>query len=82
MPSPLYLGALTDILEEPYYFDELRYQKVTVNVHSHNEASILLHQKLGFIKEGTHRRMGYTKGGYFDVIWFGMTVEEFRASKS
>ncbi len=60
-----------------YYFEELRYQKVTVAVHSHNEASIQLHEGLGFELEGTHRRMGYTQGGYFDVLWYGMTAEEF-----
>jgi RimJ/RimL family protein N-acetyltransferase len=60
-----------------YYFGELRYQKVTVPVHGDNESSIRLHEKLGFQREGTHRRMIYTQGRYVDVIWFGMTVEEF-----
>ena len=61
-----------------YYFEELRYQKVTVPVHSNNQASIRLHEKLGFQREGTHRRIMYTQGQYVDVIWFGMTIEEFR----
>jgi RimJ/RimL family protein N-acetyltransferase len=60
-----------------YYFEELRYQKVTVQVHSDNEPSIRLHEKLGFQREGTHRRMFYTQGRFVDVLWFGMTVEEF-----
>lgn len=60
-----------------YYFDELRYQKVTVPVHSNNTASILLHEQLGFQQEGVHRRMVYTQGQHFDEIWFGMTIEEF-----
>ena len=62
-----------------YYFEELRYQKVTVPVHSDNEASIRLHEGLGFQREGTHRRMFYTQGHFVDVIWFGMTAEEFHA---
>ena len=61
-----------------YYFEELRYQKATVPVHSDNEASIGLHESLGFQKEGTLRRMFYSQGKYFDVLYFGMTVEEFR----
>ncbi len=65
-----------------YYFDELRYQKVTVPVHSNNEPSLRLHECLGFQQEGRHRRMGFSGGGYFDVIWFGMTVEEYRVWKS
>lgn len=60
-----------------YHFEELRYQKVTVPVHSDNGASIKLHEKLGFQREGTHRRMLYTHGRFVDVLWFGMTIEEF-----
>ena len=60
-----------------YYFNELRYQKVTVSVHSDNPASILLHETLGFAREGVLRRMIYTRGQYQDEIWFGMTAEEY-----
>jgi RimJ/RimL family protein N-acetyltransferase len=60
-----------------YYFEELRYQKVTVPVHGDNEPSIRLHEGLGFQREGTHRRMFYTQGHFVDMIWFGLTVEEF-----
>src|SRR4051812_43522107 len=35
-----------------YYFQELRYQKVTVSVYSFNEESIGLHTRLGFQQEG------------------------------
>jgi RimJ/RimL family protein N-acetyltransferase len=61
-----------------YYFDELRYQKVTVPVHADNAASIQLHEKLGFTREGTLRRMFFTQGKFVDVHWYGMTVEEFK----
>ncbi len=60
-----------------YYFEELRYQKVTVPVHSDNEASIRLHEAMGFQCEGTQRRMLYTQGRFVDVLWFGLTIEEF-----
>ncbi|HKQ77041.1 MAG TPA: GNAT family protein [Blastocatellia bacterium] len=63
-----------------YYFEELRYQKVSVAVHSYNEESIALHEKLGFVREGTLRRMIYTRGEYFDVYWYGMTKEEWERS--
>ena len=65
-----------------YYFEELRYQKVTTPVHSNNQPSIQLHEKLGFKKEGTLRRMVYTEGKYYDTIWFGMTREEFSNMQS
>ena len=61
-----------------YYFEELRYQKVTVCVHADNAASIRLHQKLGFQLEGRLRRMVYTRGQYEDALWFGLTAEEFQ----
>ena len=46
-----------------YFFEELRYQKVTVHVTSYNAASIRLHQRLGFQLEGRLRRMQFTEAG-------------------
>jgi RimJ/RimL family protein N-acetyltransferase len=60
-----------------YYFEELRYQKVTVPVHADNPSSIRLHEKLGFQVEGRFRRAFFTRGQYVDVIWYGLTIEEF-----
>ena len=62
-----------------YYFAELRYQKVTVSVHSDNEPSIRLHERLGFKQEGRLRRMVYTGGRFLDELYFGLTAEEFFA---
>lgn len=62
-----------------YYFEELRYQKVTVNVYANNEPSIRLHERLGFQQEGTLRRMHFTAGTFIDELWFGMTNDEFAA---
>src|SRR5579871_6301489 len=63
-----------------YYFEELRYQKVAIQVFSHNEASMALHEKLGFVKEGTLRQMIYTGGQYFDLLCYGMTKAEWDRS--
>ncbi len=60
-----------------YFFHELRYQKVNVNVYAFNEVSLKLHQKLGFREEGRLRRMVYTNGTLYDDFILGMTVEEF-----
>jgi RimJ/RimL family protein N-acetyltransferase len=62
-----------------YYFRELRYQKCTVQVYDFNEASIALHERLGFQREGRMRRMGYTEGRHFDVLIYGITADEFAA---
>jgi len=60
-----------------YYFEELRYQKVTVHIYAFNERSIKLHESLGFQHEGRLRRMIYTDGEYHDEILMGLTKEEF-----
>jgi RimJ/RimL family protein N-acetyltransferase len=65
------------LLVARYYFQELRYQKMNAEVHDDNPASIALHERLGFTREGTQRRMVYTGGAYHDQILFGMTAEEF-----
>ncbi len=62
-----------------YYFEELRYQKVTVNVHANNPASIRLHEQLGYQLEGRLRRMVFSGGRYWDELHMGLTVEEFQA---
>jgi RimJ/RimL family protein N-acetyltransferase len=65
-----------------YYFRELRYQKATVDIYAFNEASLRLHERLGFKHEGRLRRMIYTDGAYHDKLILGMTAEEFEGSKN
>ena len=60
-----------------HFFTEHRYQKVTASVFSFNTPSIRLHEKLGFTREAHLRRMGYTRGDYFDEYMYGMLAEEF-----
>jgi RimJ/RimL family protein N-acetyltransferase len=60
-----------------YFFDELRYQKATVGVHSNNVGSIGLHERLGFQQEGRVRRVVYMHGAYHDELYYGLTTEEF-----
>jgi RimJ/RimL family protein N-acetyltransferase len=64
-----------------YFFLELRYHKVTVQVYDFNNASLKLHQKLGFRVEGCLRHMIYTNGHYHDEYVLGMTAEEFAATQ-
>lgn len=63
-----------------YYFGELRYQKATVHVYDFNVASLRLHEKAGFVREGQLRSMVYTAGLFHDEVIFGMTVDEWRES--
>jgi RimJ/RimL family protein N-acetyltransferase len=60
-----------------YGFWEQRYQKCnSVCLHT-NDASLRMHEKLGFIEEGRIRRNCFYNGHYHDDVLFGMTREEF-----
>ena len=61
-----------------YFFDELRYQKCTVDILASNEASITLHERLGFVNEGQIRRAHYSEGVYHDSCYYGLTDNEWR----
>ena len=63
-----------------YYFAELRYQKCNVGVHDDNAASIALHERLGFMREGTLRRAGFSGGQHLDIHMYGITREEWEQS--
>ena len=67
------------LLVARFYFQELRYQKMNAQVRDDNAASIALHERLGFTREGQLRRMFYSGGAHHDLIAFGMTAEEFTA---
>jgi len=67
------------LLAMRYYFQELHYQKVTVPIHSFNEASIKLHEHSGFQQEGPIRRAIYTGRQYIDELIYGLIKEEFVA---
>jgi RimJ/RimL family protein N-acetyltransferase len=62
-----------------YGFWEQRYQKCNSMCLHTNDASIRMHQKLGFIEEGRIRRNCFFDGKYHDEVLFGMTREEFDA---
>lgn len=61
-----------------YYFEDMRYQKCTIGIHSDNAASIRLHEQLGFKLEARLRRMFFLNGQYLDRLVYGLTVEEYR----
>jgi RimJ/RimL family protein N-acetyltransferase len=64
-----------------YYFQHLRYHKVTPQVNSDNVPSIRLHESLGFKLEGTVREMMFSNGVYLDVLYYGLTFDEYTSHK-
>jgi RimJ/RimL family protein N-acetyltransferase len=73
-----YAGDAVRILLR-YAFWERRFQKCNSACVDSNEASIRLHEKLGFVEEGRRRRQWFLDGEYRDDVLFGMTREEFDA---
>ncbi len=63
-----------------YCFWEQRFQKCNSACLQTNQASIRLHEKLGFIQEGCRRQVCFMNGRYYDEILFGITREEFDAT--
>lgn len=60
-----------------FYFQELRFQKVTIPICVFNKAAATLHDALEFKLEGRIRRMLYSHGQFFDLLTYGITNEEF-----
>ncbi|MBW4719427.1 GNAT family N-acetyltransferase [Saccharothrix sp. SC076] len=60
-----------------FMFGERRMHKCEVSVHAFNEASIALHEKLGFRREGVLRDHEFFAGRHHDVVLFGLTAAEF-----
>lgn len=60
-----------------FYFGELTYHKVEIDVYSYNDQSIAFHEALGFQHEGRRRQSHFAKAKYHDVRLMGMTAEEF-----
>jgi phosphinothricin acetyltransferase len=62
--SALYAGLLAMLEEEPLV------HRAYGGVALPNEASIALHQRLGFERVGTFSEVGFKFGRYWDVAWF------------
>lgn len=60
-----------------YMFGERRFHKCGVGIYAFNQASIKLHQRIGFQTEGRLRDHEYFAGRHHDLILLGMTAPEF-----
>jgi RimJ/RimL family protein N-acetyltransferase len=59
-----------------YMFGERRLHKCGVGIYSFNQASIALHERIGFQAEGRLRDHEYFAGRHLDLILLGMTALE------
>lgn len=72
-------AAQAIVLVQRYMFGELRYHKCEADVYDYNAASLALHERLGFHREGVLRDHEFFAGRHVDVVRFGMTAAEFAA---
>ena len=62
-----------------YGFRELNLHRITSSTISYNIASIKVHEKVGFKREGVQRESIQREGQRFDVIHFGLLRHEWTA---
>ncbi|MEU6661896.1 GNAT family protein [Streptomyces sp. NPDC046821] len=60
-----------------FMFAERRYHKCEARVFAHNEASLTLHRRLGFVEEGRLRDHVFFAGRHHDVVLMGILANEF-----
>ncbi|CAM5452398.1 Acetyltransferase OS=Streptomyces canus OX=58343 GN=AQI96_23430 PE=4 SV=1 [Streptomyces canus] len=60
-----------------YMFAEQRYHKCEARIFAHNEASLALHHRLGFVEEGRLRDRVFLAGRHRDLVVVGMLADEF-----
>ncbi|WP_328765101.1 GNAT family N-acetyltransferase [Streptomyces sp. NBC_00272] len=60
-----------------FMFAEHRFHKCQVRIFAHNEASLALHRRLGFVEEGRLRELVYLSGRHRDVVMMGLLADEF-----
>lgn len=60
-----------------FMFAERRFHKCGARIFAHNEASLALQRRLGFIEEGRLREHVFFAGRHHDLVMMGMLADEF-----
>lgn len=60
-----------------FMFSERRFHKCGARIFAHNEASLALHRRLGFVEEGRLRDQVFFDGRHHDVVMMGILAAEF-----
>ena len=60
-------------------FEGLNLERLYLHVFSFNERAIGLYEKMGFVREGTHRSALYRDGKYNDIHLYGLLKNEWKA---
>ncbi|MFJ8386635.1 GNAT family N-acetyltransferase [Streptomyces sp. NPDC094438] len=60
-----------------FMFAERRFHKCGARIFAHNEASLALHRRLGFVTEGRLRDHVFLGGRHHDLVLMGVLADEF-----
>ncbi|MFF1649087.1 GNAT family N-acetyltransferase [Streptomyces sp. NPDC058240] len=60
-----------------FMFAERRFHRCQARIFAHNEASLALHRRLGFVEEGRLRDHVFFAGRHHDLVMMGMLAGEF-----
>ncbi|MGW5673915.1 GNAT family N-acetyltransferase [Streptomyces sp. NPDC003860] len=60
-----------------YMFNERRFHKCQARILAHNEPSLALHRRLGFVEEGRLRDHVFSAGRHHDLVLMGVLADEF-----
>lgn len=63
-------------------FTELNMRKVSLMVFEHNAQAIRLYERLGFVREGAHRKEVFSMDQWWDQYKYGMFREEWLKSEA
>jgi ribosomal-protein-alanine N-acetyltransferase len=61
----------------PWGFEQMALNRVEAQIHPENLPSLNLVLKLGFVREGLLREMGFWDGKYHDMLQLGLLRREF-----
>ena len=83
LAAPKRKGIATDALNSilRYAFQELNLNRVYATVLDHNEASLRLHARCGYVVEGTLRKSVYKRGEYHDEIQLAILKNDYLKNK-
>ncbi|MEV0848210.1 GNAT family protein [Streptomyces sp. NPDC049954] len=70
-------AAQAALLLMRFLFEERRYHKCVARVFAHNEASLRLQRRLGFVEEGRLRDQVFVAGRHRDLVVLGLLAEEY-----
>ncbi|QXE03044.1 GNAT family N-acetyltransferase [Terribacillus sp. DMT04] len=70
-------GTEATKLAQKFTFEELKLNRLELEVFSHNTRGIKAYKKAGFKKEGVLRQSLFMNGTYSDEIFMGMLQEEY-----